>query len=56
MKKANRTLKEKVVIVIVWFFSVGYAIGYLYDLPIFPVTSWLKAIYEPIYYGLFGGP
>ncbi|WP_273832366.1 hypothetical protein [Guptibacillus sedimenti] len=56
MKDNKRKLKEKLLITGVWLFSVVYMFGYLYDLPVFPVTEGLKAVFEPIYYGMFGGP
>ncbi|MDG5472123.1 hypothetical protein P6709_10195 [Jeotgalibacillus sp. ET6] len=55
MKDNKRKPKEKLIITCVWLFSFVYMLGYLYNQPVFPVTEGLKAVFEPIYYDMFGG-
>lgn len=39
----------------VWVASLVYTGGYLFGYDLFPVTRWLRSLYEPLYKALFGG-
>lgn len=45
---------NNVVTIIVWLFAITLYVSYLMGYNLFPITEWVRAIFEPIHVKIFG--